>query len=467
MKLISSVLILFSSISCFSQDSIKTLNADQLMNIVRSFHPIVKQSDIRIEKSYAELLLARSGFDPLLTNNTSQKTFDNINYYTYSATEIKIPTWFGIELAGGIESLSGSNFDPSETLGKTNYLGVTVPLVKNLLMDKRRATLKQAKIYTAMAEVEKQAVVNDLIMQSIDSYYAWVRSYQTYTVVQNNVLNSKRRLELIRKSFVNGERSAIDTLEAFVQYQSFEILLNTKELEFKNAGLSLSAFLWKGENEPYILPEEVVPQADWEKELKMDSFMLVLDDLLSSSLANNPGIQLYTYKLNSLEVDQKLKFQELLPKVDFKYNSLAKTYDFGKNLAGHSFFENNFLYGVKVEMPLLIAKGRAEYKISKLKIEDTRIDQSQKIVLTSLKIRSYFNEYETLKNQILLQDQVYLNYMKLVDAEEKRFMNGESSLFLINSRENKALESQEKLIELKTKFYKSIYSLQWSAGLLK
>ena len=41
-----------------------------------------------------------------------------------------------------------------------------------------------------------------------------------------------------------------------------------------------------------------------------------------------------------------------------------------------------------------------------------------------------------------------------------------NSLFLINSRENKALEALEKLIELKTKFAKTVYALQGSAGLL-
>jgi outer membrane protein TolC len=459
-------LLFLFSLKGFSQDSLKTLNADQLMNIVRTYHPIVKQADIRIERSVAELLMARGAFEPVLSNNSGQKTFDNLNYYTYSATEIKIPTWFGIELSGGIEDLSGSKFDPTETLGKTNYLGVTVPLVKNLLMDKRRATLKQAKIYTTMAEIEKRAVVNDLLMQAIESYYAWVKSYQTLVVVQNNLLTSKKRADLMSRSFFNGEKSAIDTLEAYTQYQSFQLLQQNKELDFNNASLSLSSFLWKNENEPTVLPKDVVPQVNWENELKLDSFTVVLDDLLSFSSASNPNIQLYTYKLNGLEIDQKLKFQELLPKVDFKYNSLSKSYDFAKNIGGHSVFDNNFLYGVKVEMPLLLAKGRAEYKISKLKIADTRIDQTQKIVFNALKIKGYFNEYETLKSQIALQAQIYSNYRKLVEAEEKRFENGESSLFLINSRENKALESQEKLIELKTKYYKSIFALQWISGKL-
>ena len=82
-------------------------------------------------------------------------------------------------------------------------------------------------------------------------------------------------------------------------------------------------------------------------------------------------------------------------------------------------------------------------------------------------MKKYFNEFSNLKSQIGLQSRSVTNYEQLVKAEEVRFQNGESSLFLINSRESKALEATQKLIELKTKYYKSIYALQWSAGLLQ
>jgi hypothetical protein len=49
---------------------------------------------------------------------------------------------------------------------------------------------------------------------------------------------------------------------------------------------------------------------------------------------------------------------------------------------------------------------------------------------------------------------------------QNRFMLQSKSLFLIKSGENKALEALEKLIELKTKFAKTVYALQGSAGLL-
>ncbi|MGQ3015574.1 MAG: TolC family protein, partial [Flavobacteriales bacterium] len=43
------------------------------------------------------------------------------------------------------------------------------------------------------------------------------------------------------------------------------------------------------------------------------------------------------------------------------------------------------------------------------------------------------------------------NYQRLLDAENRKFGIGESSLFLLNSRESKLIESQQKLIELTNK----------------
>jgi hypothetical protein len=73
----------------------------------------------------------------------------------------------------------------------------------------------------------------------------------------------------------------------------------------------------------------------------------------------------------------------------------------------------------------------------------------------------------TLQNQVVLQNNHYDNCIKLLRAEESRLLNGESTLFVINARENKAFDSFEKLIDLKTKYFKTFYYLQWSAGALK
>ena len=83
-----------------------------------------------------------------------------------------------------------------------------------------------------------------------------------------------------------------------------------------------------------------------------------------------------------------------------------------------------------------------------------------------IKVKSYFNELMTLKSQVALQEKAYKNYQALQRGEEIRFQAGESSLFLINVRENKTLEALQKLQELKAKYFKTENALQWSAGLL-
>jgi outer membrane protein TolC len=460
-------IIVFSGFTSYAQDSLKTLNAEQVLALVKQFHPVVRQTTIEIEKAKADITVARGAFDPILSYYAASKTFNGTNYYNDYAPEIKIPTWYGVEVSGGLENLTGNRLDPSSTPGKTSYLGVSIPLAKNLIIDKRRAFLQQARIFNTMAEVEQRAVINDLLMSAAEAYWNWLKAYQTFVVVRNNVEINKSRVDFIRRSFVNGERAAIDTVEAVAQLQSFQYQQNQHWVEFQNAGLELSVYLWKNNNEPYILPETVVPQDGWENEVNILNFNLVLTDLLTLAENNHPDLQLYNYKLDVLNIDKKLKFQELLPKIDFRYNQLNKGYNLLETATTGPLFRDNFQYGLKIEFPLRFSQGRGEYKKARLKIEETTLDQNQKKQQIELKVRSYYNEFLNLKAQIALQSNNYNNYLALVRAEETKLRNGESSLFLINSRENKALEALEKLIELKAKYYKTIYSLQWSAGLLQ
>ena len=466
-KYIVLLVVICTSLFARAQEATATLNAEQVLALVRRFHPIVKQANINIQKSKADITLARAAFDPILSTYAARKILNGTNYYNYISPEIAIPTWYGIEVYSGLENITGNRLDPSQTSGQSSYFGISIPLAKDLVMDKRRAFLQQAKIFSTMATVEQQAAVNDLLMNAIEAYWLWVKAYQTYNVVKNNVAINEKRLALVKKSYINGERPAIDTVEALTQLQSFQYQQNVYALEFKNAGLQLSAYLWKENNEPYILPENIVPESNWENETSINNFNVVLTALLDIADKNHPELQLYNYKLDALAIDKKLKFQELLPKIDFRYNQLGKNNDLLKTISTGPLFENNFQYGLKFEIPLRLSQGRADYKKAILKIEETTLNQNQKRLYIQLKIKSYYNEWLTLKQQISLYSNTYNNYQQLVRAEETRLFNGESSLFLVNSRENKALEALEKLIELKTKYYKTIYALQWSAGLLR
>lgn len=465
MKLKITILFLFVINFLSAQDSLKTLSEKQVIEIVKQFHPVAKQADINIEKAKADITSARGMFDPLLSAKLSNKTFDGTEYYNLFQPELVIPTWYGIEINAGLENLNGSRTDPQETIGRTSFAGITVPLAKNLLMDQRRAALQQSKIFRQLSEVEKRTILNDLLLDAMKTYWNWVQQYQVMKVLGDAVIVNEKRFDLVKIAFRQGERPAIDTIEALAQLQSFRLTLNEAKLNFQNAGLELSAFLWNNNTEPVILPFFVIPDGTWKKINIAETSLPVLEELLNNARSNHPDLLQYNFKLDALSVEKKLKFQELLPTLNFRYNQLGKGYDIIKTTTA-PLFENNYQYGISLGIPLRLSQGRGEYRKAKLKIQETELQRSLKTLTMENKVRNSYNELVTLRNQVALQQQQFNNYLALQRGEEIRFFNGESSLFLVNSRETKTLESLQKLAELETKYFKTLNNLYWAGGVL-
>jgi outer membrane protein TolC len=212
------------------------------------------------------------------------------------------------------------------------------------------------------------------------------------------------------------------------------------------------------------LPGEVLP--DKKREQLYDAVVFPeLEKIITDAKTSHPELNIYGYKLNVLTIERKLKFQELLPKADLKYNQLGKGYNI-LSTATKTLFDNNYRFGINFSVPLRLSQGRGEYKLAKLKITETKLQQSQKEITIINKIKNYYNQLVNYKKQVNLLQKTYNNYLQLQRGEESRFFNGESSLFLVNTRENKTLETLLKLTEITINYNKVSYSLQWAAGKL-
>ncbi|HMW25518.1 MAG TPA: hypothetical protein PKC51_02695, partial [Ferruginibacter sp.] len=63
-----------------AQDSVHTLSARQVMEIVKRYHPVALQAGILVEQAKADLVSARGQFDPVFENEAAQKTFEGTAY---------------------------------------------------------------------------------------------------------------------------------------------------------------------------------------------------------------------------------------------------------------------------------------------------------------------------------------------------------------------------------------------------
>ncbi len=457
------IILVISLVTKHSLAQQTTYSIESFISDIKQYHPIAKQADILVKKASAEILSTKGSFDPLIEIDALQKTFDGKNYYQYSSPEIKIPTNLPLDFKAGIETNDGLYLNPEYSKGKSSYVGVEIALAKGFMIDKRRAALKQAQIFYSQSEQEKRIIINNLLFEAYNDYWQWTGAYKQFKIYSKFLENSNTRLRLIKLGFTNGDRSEMDTIEAYNQVQNYQLLETEALMKLKSSEYQLSTYLWNNQEKPYLLPENYVP--DTLLFFNQTSSLLPIDYFLMQSDIKNPLIKSYESKVEALNIEKRLKFQNLLPYFTVKANVLSKGYYEPKKLDG-AYFDKNYKWGFDFKMPLLFREGRGEYNKAKLKIKEANLELAYKRVQIENKIKYYHTESILLNQQLNKIQSIYSNSQLLLKNEELKFAQGESTLFLINSRENKILEVAQKQIELIVKYKKANYAVNWIAGLL-
>jgi outer membrane protein TolC len=458
---IYTLLIISCTGNSFAQD--KSLSIENTLDIVRKYHPVIKQSFLQNEMAKNELRASKGVFDPSIQINNEEKTYDNKLYYKYNTSELKIPLWYGIDIKAGTENNLGERLDPMLTKNKSAFVGVSMDPFRGLIVDKRNAIVKQAKSFVELTKNEQLLVVNDLLLDATSAYWNWVNAYNTNAILTRSVQNNKERYEVIKKSFVAGDRAPIDTTEALTQLQTFEMMQSQATLDLQKAKLELSNYFWTDNGLPYELDEKVSPTNNFNVSTINEIELGRLEEQVNQAIQLHPKLKMMNAKSDMLDIEKRLKTIELFPSLKLNYNALDNNLN---NISTSINSSNNVKYGLSLTMPLFQRKARGELAKTKNKMEDLQWDKRYLSLEIENKVRSSFAEFYALKQQIKTNEAI-LNANKLLfETENTKFQMGESSLFLINSRELKFIETEQKHIALKTKFYQSIYKNLWAMGSL-
>ncbi|WP_349663710.1 TolC family protein [Cellulophaga lytica] len=439
-------IILFFSILCFTSQAQETdsiLSLEEYLGYVKKYHPIVKQARLITTDSEAKLLKSRGAFDPKLEVDFSNKEFKGTTYYDKLNAAFKIPTWYGVELKANYENNEGTYLNPEYNTPEDGLYsaGVSVSLAKGLLTNKRMATLKQAKLYTQQAAAKQKLVVNDFLFDATEAYFNWLKNYKAKLVYSAYLKNAEVRLLNVKKSFFAGDKPAVDTLEASINYKNRLLDVEKARIGYIKSKLEVSNFLWLQNNLPLEITDAITPDTT-----TINSINTVLNSSLLNTteelVENHPKLKELQIKKNILTIDKRYKTNNLLPKIDLQYNFLSSDY---KNL--DSFNTSNYKTGLAVSFPLFLRKERADLKLTKVKLKDIDFDIMATKVNLSNKIESGLQQIESYNNQHTIIKDLVKDYKKLVYTEERKFNLGEGSLFLVNYREVKLIETQLKEID--------------------
>ena len=448
MKQLFIVFILFG-FSVFGQENKpKELTYNEFLGYVKKYHPLVKNANLEINKAQANLMMARGGFDPKIEVDFSKKQFKDKEYYSILNSSFKIPTWYGIEIKAGFDNNEGIYLNPENTVpnqGLTS-LGITIPLGQGLFINQRMADVRKAKMQMQLSQSERKLQAIAVLYDASLAYFNWKKNFNEVQLYEEYNRNAQIRFKGIQSLISQGDKPAIDSIEAGIIVKNRILNLEDANLKLAKAKLELSNFLWLENNIPLEISDELIPETQLEFTIQES---LKTNDLLQQdfSILNHPKINALQSKIDILNVEKKLKANMLLPKIDVGYSYLSEP----------SYIDNyqfkDYKIGLDLYFPLFLRKERGSLKLAKYKVQETEfLLDLEKVQLTN-KINAQKIEIESLLKQKELIKSLANDNQLMLNSEERLFSFGESSLFLINTRENNLITAQLSKIALENRFY--------------
>ena len=464
-KFLSILLVFTCTCSLYAQTNSKTtadvveVRLTEILDRVIQYHPLVRAANLETEKGKAGVLSARGAFDPSLQFQQNQKTFDNTSYYQFQNFSLESATRTGVKIQMGTDYNTGQYLNPMDGISGTGtqYAGVSIPVLRDLIIDKKRADFQKSKVLNTMSYWERQLLVNEILEETVRQYILWQVYTESSNRIQLMISNAENRQSGLRKLFNAGASTAVDTLETYVQLEQYRAKLTEIQWKQLKSKLMLNAWLWSENNTPIELSPNTIPST-WGLE-QLDSFSKQCYRNYNDSIDGwknevlPPQLKLLEYSISLNKIDLQYKSNKLLPQLDFKYQHLQHLNNF--NFQDFGNLNNNNRFGVYFSSPLLYREARGEYQMAKYKYQQTAWKFESKQREFSIKIKTNYQEIEVSRKLYAKWVEIGKELTELYSMEMKRFDAGDANFFIVNTREMRALDAQLKSLDYRIDYLES------------
>lgn len=442
---------LFCSIKCFSFQS-NQLTLEKVLSSVNRHYPQVKIAYLKINQAEGDYISALGQFDPSLNAQArSQPIGGYIN--SYGDTELTIPTLYnGLKLFVGYRNGQGD-----WPIYYQNYLtnsggeyraGFSIPLLRDRMIDKERAGLLTKAETICLKKYDVEITKIKIYQETVKAYWRWVETGLQVRMYEELLQLAQLRQNAIEKRAKEGDLAQLAVTENMQQIVQRKQLRNQGRIALQQAAIHLSLYNRDNNGNPKIPSEDDLPTRLPRR--------AILESHSVKQLMNHPAItQFHVYK-KIIQLKLNLARNELLPYLDANVSTF-KQYGTG----GYPLLTSQAaMVGLSFKLP--IYRREAKGKIISAQNELHQIDAEAKFLYEQLKnelsrlfvgINIYHQQVQLLVKELKLAHQ-------LQTAETKKFNAGDSTLFLVNQREQVAAQvklnlnnSRVKLAEMRDLVY--------------
>jgi outer membrane protein TolC len=426
---------------------------DAYMARVRAHHPVARQARLLVDVARAEQQVARGAFDPVVAAAWERKTFGSTEYYDYATAKLTIPTPTGVDVVVGWERADGRYISPDRRTPGAGLVtaGLSIPIGQRMLTDERRTALAVARAMRTAADADRDAAVNKLLLAAAKDYGGWYEAWRRDAIAVEGLALAEFRLAAIRRRVQAGEAAALDTIEAALEVQRRLVHREETGQALFAAKLQAEAHLWGTVGEPVALPDAAVPVAA----IPRSSVEAGVSDTafvqrwIADAERTHPDVRRVAGRLEGAAAQRDFARQGLLPAVDVSASALAAGDAWRGALDDARSDDTKVGAGAKVPLLFLRERGRLAAAAAREGERYAELVRVRREV--AIAVRTAANQRAVVDRLLTAQRDAVRQARLLRDGEQRRFEAGESTLFLVNTRERVVLDEAAKLAGLEAK----------------
>ena len=392
----------------------------------------VRIAEAKVREAQAKRMAAFAAFEPRLDLASEGKDYGNDLQYRLDRAEARVGLPGGIDLVGGAAQATGAFINPERKTpveGLVN-LGISAPLGGALIFSDRQYAWNAASRDLEVEQAKRDRVERKLRLEAVKVYTFWQAQVEVQSAVDEAVAVAEERLRLVREAFRLGERSEMDTLEAYLSWVDRRTDAS-KQQSFSAAARANVERMLRGADDVEADLSGVQPDAR--------PVLLVNSPLASpetQSLNGVPELAMVSSVLRRERLAVTTAWAQWLPAPYVDYRMLQ--------WGGSTWNPEAVQWKVGLALPLFNQKARADLAGAQARLRAAEANAA-----------SVQNEVQVLQRQLAQQVAALDSELKallgaeaasyaLLQQERRRFTLGESTLFILASRETKYLEAVQK-----------------------
>ncbi|CAN5754347.1 TolC family protein [soil metagenome] len=465
MKLRSSFVLLFAASSIFSRTASAQEGPLRLEDVTTSTdrsYPALRAALRESAIADAELRSANGAFDPSWRTSVN---VDPVGYYKEFrvSSEVQIPTplwgtsfWAGWGYGDNDFPVYYGNY-VTNSAGEAR-IGASIPFWRNGPIDRRRANIDRAELGRTLATVSIDQQKIEIRRAATLRYWDWVAAGRRRAIAEALLEIAVSRDAAIGARVGQGDLPQIertDNSRAIVQRQGFVI---SAQRDVERAAIELSMFVRDESGNPRIVAASRLPDALPEP-ISLDAGAVRRD--ATAAQQKRPEVRRYVLQQEQTEIERRWAANQMAPAIDFR---VLGSSDLGRNPDPFNLNRNRpeLQLGLVIDIPLLNRANDGRVKVAESQI--ARLEDQKRLMQDRVgaEVSDALSALEAARQRVLVARREVTLAAELEVAERQRFDLGDSTLLVVNLREQASAESRMREIDAMVDFQRALASYRAS-----